>query len=175
MATTFHLRVWTRFLVPVEEVWARKTDPTALAAEFRPYASFCFADETAVRRAFAGDVPATLDATLRLGRALPFKWPIQVESVVPRSSIREVSSGRLFSRWEHDRLFEPTPDGCRYVDAITFTSTSPAQKITAILTKRLFEHRHKVAAATLASDPEATGVAVLRVLVEAEDAERSAG
>lgn len=167
MATTFHLRVWTRFLAPVEDVWKLKTDPASIMAEFRPYASFCL-DENAVREAMAGHVPVDMKASLRLGRMLPVAWPSRLESVKPNLSFRDTSTNRLFSRFEHDHLFEPTPDGCRYVDAVTFTSTVPAQKITAILTKRLFEHRHMVAARSLPTDPQATGVSVLRVLVEAE-------
>ncbi len=175
MPTTFHLRVWTRFLAPVEDVWRLKTDPGALAAEFRPLASFCVKDGDALRRALDGQVPAQLDASFRLARLLPVAWPLRMESVVAGVSYRDTSTNRLFSRFEHDHLFEPTPDGCRYVDAVTFVSTIPAQKATAILTKRLFEHRHAVAAKRLPTDPEATGVAVLRVLVEDEDEQRKAG
>lgn len=167
MATTFHLRVWTRFFAPVEDVWKLKTDPAAIMAEFRPYSSFCI-DDAGLREALGGKVPVDLKASLRLGRMLPVAWPLRLESVKVNASFRDTSANRLFSRFEHDHIFEPTVDGCRYIDAVTFTSTVPAQKITAILTKRLFEHRHAVAAKALPTDPQATGVSVLRVLVEAE-------
>jgi ligand-binding SRPBCC domain-containing protein len=177
MSTTFHLRVWTRFLAPLDDVWALKTDPFALAAELRPQLGLSLTDDDALARVRAGQAPADLQASLRLGGLPPgVAWPIHVESIVPRVRYRTTSKNALFARYEHDHLFEETPDGARYVDAITFTSTAPAQKLFAILTKRLFEHRHRVAAGRLPTDPQATGVSVLRVLVEAEEEqERRAG
>lgn len=170
MATTFHLRVWSRFLAPVEDVWALKTDPAALQAEFRPWATFAIPDGAALTRALGGDVPTTLDCSLRLGGVLPVAWPARVESAVAHRSYRDTSTNALYARWEHDHLFEVTPDGCRYVDAVTFTSRAPLQKVFAIATQRLFQHRHAVAAKRLPTDPQATAVAVLRVLVEEEAA-----
>jgi ligand-binding SRPBCC domain-containing protein len=170
MPTTFHLRVWTRFLAPVEEVWALKTDPVVIAAEFRPRFSFTL-DPDALPAALAGPMPAELSATLRFGGLPPgITWPVRLAAVTPNVEIRESSVNRLYSRFEHEHLFEATPDGCRYVDAITFTSTVPAQKLFAILTKRTFEHCHRVAAKRLPTDPQATAVSVLRVLVEQEQA-----
>jgi ligand-binding SRPBCC domain-containing protein len=168
MPTTFHLRVWTRFLAPVEEVWALKTDPRAIVAEFRPH-GFSMA-ETDLAAALAGKVPADIAATFRFGGIPPgISWPIRLESVVEHQRYRDTSTNALYSRWEHDHVFETTPDGCRYVDAVTFTSTAPLQKLFAILTKRTFERRHRIAAKRIATDPQATAVSVLRVLVEAEE------
>lgn len=175
MPTTFHLRVWTRFLASVEDVWRLKTDPARIAEEFTPYASFRIRDDAALAALLANGGSGALEATFKLGRALPVAWPVQVESVVSGVSFRDTSTNRLYSRFEHEHLFEPTPDGCRYVDALTFVSTLPLQKATAIATKRMFEHRHRVAAKHLPTDPEATGVAVLRVLVEDADEQRKAG
>lgn len=168
MPTTFHLRVWTRFLAPLEDVWKLKTDPAAIAAEFRPYHSFSMNDE-AIRAALGGDVPADIPASFRVGRMVPIAWPIHLAAAQHHVSYRDTSTNQLFSRFEHDHLFEVTPDGCRYIDAVTFVSTVPAQKLTAILLKRMFEHRHAVAARALPTDPQATGISVLRVLVEAEE------
>jgi ligand-binding SRPBCC domain-containing protein len=170
MATTFHLRVWTRFFAPLEDVWALKTDPAAIQAELQPWSSFSIKDGDALRRALGGDVPVDLSASLRLGQILPVSWPIHLASVVKHASFRDTSTNALFARFEHDHLFEVTPDGCRYVDAVTFTSKAPAQKLFAIGLQRHFQHRHAVAAKRLKTDPQATGVAVLRVLVEAKDA-----
>lgn len=170
MATTFQLRVWTRFLAPVADVWALKTDPAAIQAEFRPWMAFCLPEGDALARALAGNVPTDLACSLRLGRVLPVAWPARVESAVKHQSYRDTSTNKLFSRFEHDHLFEVTPDGCRYVDAVTFTSTAPAQKVFAIATQRLFQHRHTVAAKRLPTDPQATAISVLRVLVEEEAA-----
>lgn len=106
MATTFHLRVWTRFLQPVEEVQRHVQQ--------------------------APQNPAKL----------------------------------LYTDFHHETLFEPSPDGCRYVDSLTFTPALPLQKLTAILTRRIFMHRHRLLAKNLASDPQATAIGVLRVKVE---------
>ncbi|MDP2315055.1 MAG: hypothetical protein Q8P41_19300 [Pseudomonadota bacterium] len=169
MATTFHLRVWTRFLASPADVWALKTDPATMKAELRPWLTFCVPDGAALTRALEGDAPADLANSVRLGQVLPLAWPTRVESAVPRQSYRGITKSALFNRFEHDHIFEPTPDGCRYVDSVTFSSTAPAQKLVAIALQRLFQHRHAVAAKRLPTDPQATAVAVLRVLVE-EDA-----
>lgn len=169
MPTTFHLRVWTRFLAPVDDVWRLKTDPAALAAEFRPYWSFRVKDAEAHARAFAEGRASEVEGRLcPRGWPVGLRWPLRVEAVEPGVSYRDSSANRLYTRFEHTHLFEPTPDGCRYVDVVTFTPALPAQKIAAILTRRFFVHRHHVAAARLPADPQATGTSVLRVLVEQE-------
>ncbi|MDP2308158.1 MAG: hypothetical protein Q8P18_19215 [Pseudomonadota bacterium] len=170
MATTFQLRVWTRFLAPREDVWALKTDAAAIEAEFRPWMSFCLPKGDELARALGGAAPVDLPCTLRIGRVLPIAWPARLESAVLHESFRDTSTNALYSRFEHDHLFEVTPDGCRYIDSVTFTSTSPAQKWFAIATQRLFQHRHTVAAKRLPTDPQATAISVLRVLVEEEAA-----
>lgn len=170
MATTFQLRVWTRFLAPIEAVWALKIQPATIQAEFRPLLSLGLPEGDALGRALAGAEPTDLACSVRLGRVLSVSWPCRIESVVKLRSYRATSTNAFFTRFEHDHLFEVTPDGCRYIDAVTFTSTAPAQKVFAIATQRLFQHRHTVTAARLPTDPQATAVSVLRVLVEEEAA-----
>lgn len=170
MPTTFHLRVWTRFLAPVEAVWAQKTDPAAIQAEFAPWASFRLADVDGLKRALAGEVPASLKATFRpAGFPIGFDWPITIDQCVPGERFRDRSVNRLYSRFEHEHVIESTPDGCRWIDILTFVPTAPLQKLAAIATRRMFIHRHAVAARRLPSDPQATGIGMLRVLVEAEE------
>lgn len=169
--TAFHLRVWTRFYAPVEAVWAQKTDPAALAEEFRPFARFVSDEPDRVARALRGEVPMEIHARLQPGGVPPgIAWPLRVEAVEEGRRFRDTSVNALFSRFEHEHLFEETPDGCRYVDAVTFVPRNPLQKATAIATRRFFIHRHHVAARRLPTDPQATGVAMLRVLVEGEAA-----
>lgn len=171
MPTAFHLRVWTRFLAPVDRVWALKTDPAALADEFRPSMRFSVPDVDALRRALQdGEVPKDLDARLLPGGAPPgVPWPIHFDRWERNKVYRDTSENALYARYEHEHLFEETPDGCRYVDAVTFTPRNPLQKASAIATQRFFQHRHRVAAKRLPSDPQATAVAVLRVLVVGEE------
>lgn len=161
MPTTFHLRVWTRFLAPVEEVWKIKTDLRHISAEFGPWLSFQTVGDAIVS-------PGHWDARFGLRGLALLPWPIELTEVLPGERFVDTSQNALYRRFEHQHLFEPTPDGCRYIDAVTFESALPAQKLSAILTQRVFLHRHRVAARLLPTDPQATAVSVLRVLVEAE-------
>jgi ligand-binding SRPBCC domain-containing protein len=172
MPTTFHLRVWTRFFVPVEEVWAVKTDPERVSAEFFPFASMRWKDVGAARQALSGvTLPAELQATVSLPFApVGVPWPIRLDAFERGVRFRDTSVNALYSRFEHEHVFEKTSDGCRYVDIVTFTPTAPLQKLAAIATRRLFVHRHNVVARQLAADPQVTGVGVLRVMVEEETA-----
>lgn len=157
--TTFHLRVWTRYFASVEQVWAFKTDPRRLAEEFRPYLIFLLRDTDALRRAWHGEPGEVRARLLPLGVC----WPLRVEEVDAPHRFRDTSQNRLYARFEHEHIFEPTPDGCRYIDVVTFTPTLPLQKLTAILTRRLFVHRHRVAARHLPADARTVGTSVLRV------------
>jgi ligand-binding SRPBCC domain-containing protein len=158
MPTTFHLRVWTRFLVPVEEAWAWRVGQ--LPAELGPW-----------RERFAlggGSVPeAELppEVTTKLGPVGP-SWPVRVTAIEPGARWLDTSENALYARFSHEHLFEPTPDGCRYVDAVTFTPRGRAQKLAALLTQRIFQQRHRAAAKVLTADAQATAVSVLRVRVE---------
>ena len=163
MATCFHLRVWTRFLAPVEEVWRIKTDLGLLSAEFGPIFAF---------RAGSGAMPphpferAPLSTKASFGLSLlPFgiPWPLELTESEPMRRYVDTSQNLLYREWRHEHLFEPTPDGCRYMDAVTFIPALPAQKLAAILTRRVFLHRHLRAAKHLPADPQATAVGVLRV------------
>lgn len=165
MPTTFHLRVWTRFLAPVKEVWAIKTDMKALSEEFEPWCTFRAAGEVPADP-FVG--PGQFQARFGVLGLPILPWPIDLKEVVPQERFVDHSQNALYSRFEHQHLFEETPDGCRYIDAVTFVPTLPAQKLSAILTQRVFRHRHQVAARRLPTDPQVTGISVLRVLVEAE-------
>lgn len=170
--TTFHLRVWTRFLVPVEEVWQLKTDRAWIEAEFAPH-RFRLGGDGSLDRLEGVTLPLRVDSSIAFFGVLPaVSWPTELVEWVPGERFRDRSSNRLFREFDHVHHFERTPDGCRYIDAVTFTPALPAQKLTAILTRRLFLARHRAAARRLKADPQATGVGVLRVLVEAESARK---
>ncbi|MEN9784878.1 MAG: hypothetical protein RLZZ299_142 [Pseudomonadota bacterium] len=158
----FHLRVWTRHLVPVETVWRAHTDPTALAASLGLPSGWV---EGAV--SFEGDAPRETVLRVRgpLGRGLPV-WPLRLTQVEPGVRYVDTSENTWFRAWSHEHLFEPTPDGCRYVDAITFAPAGPAPQLVADAVKRVFVRRHRWFARKLASDARATGISVLRARVE---------
>ena len=158
----FHLRVWTRHLVPVEEVWRAHTDPDALCASLGMSPAW-------VEGAVAPDGDAPRETVLRvrgpLGRGLP-AWPLRLSHVEPGVRYVDTSENAWFHAWTHEHLFEPTPDGCRYVDAITFAPAGPAPALVADVLTRVMVRRHRWFARRLASDARATGVAVLRARVE---------
>jgi ligand-binding SRPBCC domain-containing protein len=161
--TTFHLRVWTRFFEPPERVWALKTDPAALAAEFPAWAPFSVGDPAAFQGALAAARPH--EGAGRLG---PLPWPVALTAVQPGRGFTDTSSNALYSWWQHEHILEPTADGTRYIDAVTFTPRLPA-KLSAILTQRFFVARHQRAATRLAADARTVGVSVLRVWDPEED------
>jgi ligand-binding SRPBCC domain-containing protein len=171
--TTFYLRVWTRFFDSPERVWAVKTDPDLLRAEFPAWARFSVRDAGTLQAAFQKAEPAQVDGRLSLLGTGPLglRWPLNLEAVEPHTRYRDTSSNALYSRFEHEHLFEPTADGTRYIDAVTFTPSLPAAKAAAIFTQRLFVHRHRAAAKHLNADARTVGTAVLRVWVDdaAED------
>jgi ligand-binding SRPBCC domain-containing protein len=168
--TTFHLRVWTRFFDPLERVWAVKTDPDVMRAEFPPGFSFDVDDPAALKRAF--DAAEAVTVSGRFGALLlgpgRLPWPVRLEAVEPLRRYRDTSENALFTRFEHEHLFQETVDGTRYIDAVTFTPRLPAAKATAILMQRVFAHRHRVAARHLQPDTRTVGTAVLRVLGDDE-------
>ena len=155
-ATTFRLRVWTRYFSPIDEVWAVKTDPACMTAELRPYFQLSVDDADALREAVRGGRSLRTDA-----RLLPFGlgWPIELVESVPGESFKDTSSNAIFSRYEHSHIFQSTVDGCRYIDDVVFTPSLPASKMTAIITRRLFVHRHRVASERLSADARTVAAA----------------
>ncbi len=158
----FHLRVWTRHLVPVEEVWRVRTDLDALAQSLGVPPRW-------VEGGVPIDVTGPRETTLRVrvpgGLGLP-GWPMRLEEVEPGVRYVDTSENAWFRAWRHEHLFEPTPDGCRYVDAITFAPAGPAPELAARALRGVVIRRHRWFARRLASDARATGTAVLRIHVE---------
>ena len=115
MPTTFSLRVWTRFLAPVEDVWKLKCDLKEISSEFGPWMRFCISDMDRIEN--VGEDKGELGF-----RGIPFgiSWPLHLEQVEPQQRFIDRSSNLLYRDFRHEHLFEPTPDGCRYIDAVTF-------------------------------------------------------
>jgi ligand-binding SRPBCC domain-containing protein len=164
-ARSFHLRCWTRFLAPLDQVWDLKTDPETLLDEFRPWLSLKADDLDAARRLLRGEgLPGAVDTRLKLFGVLPgSRWPLRVEQLERHRHYLDTSENPLFDAWHHEHLFEPTADGVRYIDNVDFTPREglPPMWI-AQATRRLFVHRHRRAARHLPTDARATAVAMLR-------------
>ena len=177
MSRRFHLRCWTRFLAPLEQVWQHKTTPETLLDEFRPWLSLEAEDPDAAQRLLRGEnLPGVVQTRLKLLGVLPTgQWPLRLEALELHRRYLDTSENTLYATWHHEHLFEPTADGVRYIDALTFTPREGLPpKWIARLTTRLFVHRHRRAARRLPSDSRATAVAMLRELPEASDFRPSA-
>ena len=165
MATTFLLSVWTRFFETPERVWEIKTDPARVAEEFPWGLGISTTKPEVLAQAFSDARPCEVDATLGFAR---LSWPLRMEAIEPHRRFRDTSENALFSRFEHEHLLEPTTDGTRYIDKLVFQPALPAAKLLAIVTRRLFVHRHQVAARHLTADTRTIGVSILRVWGEGE-------
>jgi ligand-binding SRPBCC domain-containing protein len=166
--TTFKLRVWTRYFTSVEEVWAHKTTPAHLLAELPYWArpALSAKDIDTLREAILHNRPAEVSARVGL---LKLSWPIRLVHSAPPLLFEDHSENRMFSRFEHRHQLEEAPDGCRYIDQVTFTPRGPSAKLSALSLKWVFERRHRVAARHLPADQRTIGTAVLRVLIEEDD------
>ena len=159
MSETYHLRCWTRALVPASEVWAARAAPDALRQELPGWIQI------------GGDAhpgaPNPGDTTERR-LALPMglsavDWSERYETWEPPSRwVKIVEPNDLFSEWHHEQLVEETTDGCRAVDVVTFTPNGP-HKLIARAVLELFIMRHRSLAARVATDKRATAVAVMRL------------
>ncbi len=172
VAPTWRLRVWTRFLAPVDDVWRLKTELAFARKEFWPYFDFRPDDPDGllqtIRGAGRGEFPATL---------WPWgvSWTTRVVESKPAEHFVDRSQNALFDFFEHHHLFEPTDDGTRYIDDVRFTpASSLPEQLAARMTRRLFVHRHAQASKHLPHDKRATGVAMLRQVLP-EEAEALAG
>lgn len=158
----WRLRVWTRFRASPEEVWAIKTDPDALAAEFRPFGYFSLSEtERSMMQAAFSEASS---CALRL-RIPPFglEWPMNIDVVENERIYRDRSSNSIYQEWSHYHRIVPSSDGALYVDEVVFVSALPVDRWLAKLTKNLFVHRHKMAARCLPTEFGTVGVAMLRL------------
>ncbi len=162
MATTFVLRVWTRFGCPGERVWRHRVD--GLAPELSRWKHLWLEGDAPVAQEL---LPPEVTTTLApAGPLIPVTWPVRVTAVTPGTSWTDTSENALYARFSHEHTVEATSDGARYVDTVTFTPNGRAQKLAAQLTERMIIGRHRAMAKVLPADPQATGVSVLRVRVE---------
>lgn len=163
----WRLRVWTRFLAPVDQVWQVKTDMAVARREFWPFFDFKVDDPHRLSRAVRfGLVPETFQARLW---PWPVAWQTELVEAIPGQRFVDRSQNALFQAFEHRHLFEASEDGSRYIDDVRFTPADGLpQRLAARLTARLFVHRHRQAAGQLPHDERATGVAMLRQVLPDE-------
>lgn len=166
------LTVSTRVFAPPARVWAQRTDPALLRAEFPRWLLFDLpaAEADRLRAAFASATPVTVTGHFSPAR-LP--WPIHLRAVTPGSTFHDTSENALYTAFSHLHRFEPASDGCRTVDQVSFTPAF-APALLAALTTRVFVHRHRTLAAHLPVDARAAAVAILRRAAPPDGAEADA-
>ncbi len=158
MSTTFVLRVWTRFHESPERVWAEKTSTEALCRAFPLGASLRLSDPEGMQQSLRDGT----DFKTR-GQLGPLQWPVAIAEVQPGVGFVARSTNDLFHLWRHDLRVEPTRDGARWVDTLTFAPALRGAKPLAIATERLFVRRHRADAERLSADLRTVGVSALRV------------
>jgi ligand-binding SRPBCC domain-containing protein len=160
---TYRLRVSTRFWVPAEDVWAHKTDPKAIMAEFPMWVPFRINRPDDLIAALS-EGASTVRSPARVG-LLP--WEVQVQIVEPGRLYVDRSESSLMNFFVHQHCVEVASDGTHYTDDIWFTpAVAPA--LTARLLRRVFAARHTRAAQVMPADPRTVGHAVLRRVLEDE-------
>ncbi len=163
MTDVWRLRVWTRFLATTEEVWRLKTDPAALADEFRPWIWFTMssADQAALA-SIMGEPDGTGRVCMRLWPS-GLRWDMDIEVLQHGMAYRDRSSNAVYRQWEHTHRIIPASDATVYVDEVRFVPAVPGAKWLASVTRALFEHRHHRASKRLPAEPGTVGVSVLRL------------
>ena len=94
-------------------------------------------------------------------------WPIELSEYEEGVSYCDRSENALFEDWEHHHQLQPASDAVRYLDAVTFSPRWGPPWLVARLVEALFVHRHRRSATKLPTDARATGVSMLRELMEA--------
>ena len=165
----WQLNVWTRFAAALDEVWRLETDPSLLAEGLRPF-RIALSDAGALQSAIREGRAASFETrfTGPLG-VLGVSWPMEIHPSSPPGTagtgaeFRDTSSNLLFSEWSHRHRFEPTVDGkVRYLDEVRFRPALGPESVVVEVMRRVFVHRHRVAAKKLPVDPHVVGVSILR-------------
>lgn len=158
----WQIRVWTRHLVPPEQVWAYKSDPASATYEIGPWLRFTLPELDVFRSGLASG--GTFDFSAKFGLPwLATRWEGTIRDVVDgRSFVDTARPNRLFKHWEHHHVVEPNAEGARYVDEVRFAPALGTDSAIAELVRRTFVRRHRRAARKLPSDPRVTGVSILR-------------
>ena len=159
----YRLRVTTRYLAPPAEVWAQKSDPVAIMAEFPLWAPFKITRPDEVAAALA-DGATRLRVPARLG---PFPWEAVVRVTEPGLSFEGHGTSSLFSLYHHTHQLKPIADGTHYLDDVWFTPAAGGERFAQVVC-RLFVARHRRAARVLAAEQYTVGNAVLRHVLEDE-------
>ena len=159
----YRLRVSTRHLAPVEDVWAQKTRPVAVMAEFPFWAPFSINRPDEVAAAVA-DGATRLRVPARVGL---FPWEATVWVVEPGRSFSNIGTSALFHLFHHTHQLQPTADGTHSLDDLWFAPARGGDAF-ARMVKRVFVSRHRRAAQVLPAEPYSVGHAVLRHVLEDE-------
>lgn len=126
-------------------VWSAVRTMKGVNEELSPWVRMTFPPEaTVIEDAPLGE-PAFHSVLLFLG-VVPFdRHRLVLVEVEPGRRFLERSSSWLQGLWEHERVIEPHPEGCRLTDRVTFRTRLPLMGVLIqpiVLT--LFRSRHQV-------------------------------
>ena len=142
-----------------EDVWARAVSEEGINDELRPILRMTM--PPALRGRTIDDVP--------VGEPLGRSWillfgliPVDYDDLSlaergPGFRFHERSTMLSMSMWQHERTVEPSGDGCRLTDRLTFELRRPlrfmpgSDRLAAAIVARLFAHRHRRLAAHFAA------------------------
>jgi len=149
--------------VSPEDVWAYKTDPNAIMAEFPPWIPFRINRPDALVAAL-NDGASAVRSPARIGL---FPWEVQVQVVEPGRLYVDRGESALMTFFVHRHYVDVASDGTHYTDDIWFTPAR-APALTARLLCRVFLACHTRAARVMPADPRTVGHTVLRRVLEDE-------
>ena len=129
------------------EVWAAARTMEGVNRELAPWVRMTYPEEAVALN--LEDAPLgrpVFDSWLLLLGVVPFdRHRLVLEEVEPGRRFLERSSSWLQRLWQHERIVEPHPEGCRVTDRITFQPRLPlAGALTRPVVDLLFRSRHRV-------------------------------
>lgn len=137
--------VSSRLLASPEIVWAQATSPAGVNREFRPLLRMTF--PPGIRDLTAAREPGErlFRSWLVLGGVLPVEYDdVSFAEVEPGVRFLERSSMLSQRVWEHERVIEPDPHGCRVTDRVRFVPRFPwLARLYAPLFRAVFRLRHR--------------------------------
>lgn len=126
-------------------IWEHAVSPSGVNSEFRPFLRMTFPDGMENITLNWKPRERLFRSWILLAGILPVEYDdLAFEEVEPGYRFLERSSMFTQRIWEHERVIEPCPQGCRVTDRVYFEPRVPG--IGAILTiiyKAVFRWRHR--------------------------------
>jgi ligand-binding SRPBCC domain-containing protein len=137
--------VSSRLSAPPEIVWVQAINPAGVNREFRPLLRMTFPPGISELTASWQPGKCLFRSWLVLGGFLPVEYDdVTFVEVEPGRRFLERSSMLSQRVWEHERVIEPDPHGCRITDRVRFVPRLPwLAFLYAPLFRAVFRLRHR--------------------------------